>query len=172
MRPEKESILAEVRGNVEAADFTILADYRGLTVEQMAALRGRMRENGTRVQVVKNALLRRAAADLGRPVNESSLEGPVCMIWGEGDVTAVAKALKKFAAEFELPVVKGGILGERALSAEDVKAMADMPSREIMLGMFVGTVAAPMTQLAGVMTQKLLSILYVLKAAAEKESGE
>jgi len=168
MRPEKTAMLKEVQGHLESSGFAILVDYRGLTVEEFTALRGQLREQGSRVQVVRNAFFRRAATDLGRPVEANALEGPTAMIWGDGDVTQVAKTLKTFAKQFQRPVVKGGLLGARALSSADVEEMAGMPSREVMLGRFVGTVAAPMTQLVGVMNQKLLSLLYALQAAAEK----
>jgi len=172
MRPEKKAIAEEVRGRLESAGFAIMVDYRGLSVEQISDLRGRLREANARLQVVGNVFLSRAAADLGRELHDGILDGPTAMVSGDSDVTVVAKVLKDFAKGSDLPVVKGGLLGKKAFSAADVDVMASLPSREVMLARLVGTVAAPMTQLVGVMNQKLCSLLYVLKAIADKESGE
>lgn len=169
MRPEKQSIKEELRERLAGIEFAFLADYRGLTVAQMQALRGQLADARASVHVVKNSLLRLAAADQGWQVPDEALQGPVALIAGSGDVTETAKILRTFRRANERPTLKGGRLGTRQLTVEDIVAMADMPPREVLLGRVVGTVAAPMTQLVGVMQQKVLSLLYVLKAAGDKK---
>lgn len=172
MRSEKVSIVNELRDKIDAADFTILTDYLGLTVEQITELRSRLNGVKSRAQVVKNTALSKAVAALGCDSVDDMLNGSTAIITGSGDVTNVAKLLKDFARDHKRPVVKGGLLGGRQISGDDVLVMASLPSRESLLGTFVGTVAAPMTQLVGVMNQKVLTLLYVLQAAADKKNGE
>jgi len=172
MRPGKKAIFDEVRGNLDSAGFTILADYRGMSVEQMSDLRRRLCKLDGRLQVVKNSMFSKVAEDLGWTVHDNCLHDPTVMVTGAEDVVLVAKLLKDFVKETGLPLIKGGVLAKRAISGDEVNAMADMPSRDSMLAMFVGTVAAPMTQMVGVLNQKVLTLLYVLKEAADKKSGE
>jgi large subunit ribosomal protein L10 len=171
MRPEKKAIVEEVRRKLEAASYVFLVDYRGLTVEQFAQLRSRLHDTGATVQVIKNSLFGRAATDMGTEDVLSLLDGPLAMVVGDGDVTETAKALKRFVDENELPLLKGGMLGDRLLSSDDLKQMAAIPPREVMLARAVGTLAAPMSQLVGVLNQKLLTLLYVLKAIQDKKGG-
>ena len=89
-----------------------------------------------------------------------------------GDVTVVAKLLTKFIKDNERPALKGGRFGTEALSATDIEDMATIPSREVLLGKLVGTIAAPLSQVVGVLNQKVSSLLYVLKAVEEKKSKE
>lgn len=161
MRPEKESIVNEICGRLESSDYVFLVDYRGLTVEQLENLRSRLQQPDACFQVVKNAFLKCAVKD-----DEISvfLEGPTAMIFGGSNITQVAKALKNFKVENNLPIVKGGKLGDRLLSPDDIVEMAGIPSRDVLFGKLAWTICAPMTQLVGVMKQKVLSLLYVLQA--------
>lgn len=148
----------------------LVADYRGLTVEQLRALREQLKAEKTGLHVLKNSMLRHAGAAEGMDGLERFLDGPSAIIAGDGEVTRVARALRKFIKENERPVLKGGLIERQAYGAADVDALADLPAREVMLGIFVGTVAAPMSRLAGVFRQKASSLLYVLKAAEEKKA--
>lgn len=169
MRPEKKAIIEEIAGLLESAGFVFLVDYRGLTVDQLSELRRRLREFDGRMTVVKNRLLVRASQDAGGPDIGGLLIGPTAVVSAPGDAAQVAKMLKGFIKETTLPVIKGGQLGQQVLSAADIEAIALIPPREQLLGMLVGTIAAPMTQLVGVVQQKLASLVYVLKAVEEKK---
>jgi len=169
MRDEKASMVDEVRQCVGAAEYLFLADYLGLSVDQMGELRTCLREKGASLKVVKNAFLGIALGDDLKARMQESLQGPTALIAGTGDATEVAKALKEFAAGNNLPVLKSGCLNNTVLSSEDIAAMADLPSRDVLLGTLVGTIAAPMTQLVGVASAKVRSLLYVLKAVEEKK---
>lgn len=166
MRPEKQSIADEVRKNVEGSVFVLLADYRGLSVSQTNDLRDKLSATKTRFQVVKNRTL-----NLVEPGLADGLTGPSAMVYGSGDVVTVAKTLRDFIKDNGLPVIKIGKLEGTILSAEDIKHLAGLPSREQLYAQVVGTLAAPMTQLVGVMNQKLCSLLYVLKAIQEKKEA-
>jgi large subunit ribosomal protein L10 len=169
MRPEKISIVGDIRETIDSAEYVLFADYGGMTMEQFHDLRGRLRKNDARVKVVKNAFMRVVAEEKKWALGE--LQGSTAMVAGQGDVSAVAKLLKDFAKETNKGEVKSGVMGEAILSADDVKAIAELPPREVLLAILLGTMAAPMSQLVGVMNQKLASIVYVLKAAADKKSA-
>jgi large subunit ribosomal protein L10 len=170
-RPEKIAIIEEVRTRLDEAGFVILADCQGMDVETMGELRGRLLSQSSTLLVAKNTYLGKASEDIGWTEAEQFLAGPTALITGTGDVSVVAKTLQKFAKETSKPSVKGGRLGETTLSADDVKDIADIPSREVLYAMVAGTLAAPMTQLVGVFQQKVSSLLYVLKAVEEKKSN-
>lgn len=171
MRAEKLAVVDEIRSRLEDSEFAILAGYQGLTVEQISELRAKLREDKSSLLVVKNALLSRAAADSDWKGVETLLEGPLALVAGTGDVTVVAKALAEFRKANQLPTILGGMLRGRLLSSDDVIAMSKIPPREVLLGQVVGTVAAPMSGLVGVMKQKVASLVYCLKAIEEKKAA-
>lgn len=171
MRPEKESIISEVREKMSDAVFVIIADYQGLTVAKTDDLRKRLLKADARIQVVKNRIVSHIAKDAGLGAMRDHLSGPSAMVYGKGDVSQAAKILKDFIKEHEKPVIKVGALEGVVLTAKDVEQLASLPSRETLLGMMVGTLAAPMSQLVGVFQQKASSLLYVLKAAADKKGN-
>lgn len=171
MRPEKEAILKEISAAVEASEHVLLADYSGMKVKHFGMLRSDLQGVGARATVVKNSLLGVALKQLDRSVPEDALSGKTLLVTGGTDITAVAKSLKSFIKDQKLLDLKGGSLNTQLLSAADIEAMADMPSREVLLGQLVGTVQAPMTQLVGVMNQKVSSLLYVLTAIEEKKKN-
>lgn len=171
MRPEKESIIEEIRGKVTDSVFVILADYQGLSVEKTDQLRQRLIKADAKMQVVKNRMLGHIAADAGLGAMRDHLSGPSAMVYGKGDVSQAAKILKEFIKEHEKPVIKAGAMEGVVLTAAEVEQLASLPSREALLSMVVGTIAAPMSQLVGVFQQKASSLLYVLKAAADKKEN-
>lgn len=170
-RPEKTSITGELKGHIEGSVFVILTDFAGMKVEHSAQLRNELHPHKTEFHVVKNRLFEKAVESTELAGLCDHLSGPTAMITGSGDVVTVAKILKKFSKENDLPTVKMGALRGVILSAADVATLADLPSREELLGQFVGTLAAPMTQTVGVLNQKLSSLLYVLKAVQDKKEA-
>lgn len=170
-RPEKIAIREEVRSRMSDSGYVILTDCRGMNVAGMTELRAKLRGAKSRLLVVPNSFLKLASQDLGWGEVERFLEGPTAMITGTGEVTQVAKVLKDFVkTASKPPSVKGGWFEMKALSSGDVEAIASLPSREVMLGRVVGTIAAPMTRLAGLLQQKVASVLYVLKAVEDKKT--
>ena len=154
---------------MQGAQFLIVTDYKGLDVAGMSQLRSKLRGVQAEFHVVQNSLVRLVAKDLGQAGLEPGLTGPSAMISGSGEVALAAKVLRDFIKEKEKPTVKIGALQGAILSAQDVGAIADLPSREQLYGMLVGTLAAPMQRLVGTLNQKLASVVYVLKAYQEQK---
>ncbi len=171
MRPEKKSIVNEIKESLDASEFVYLADYRGLSVQKLAELRKALAGAEAKMHVYKNRYLGVAMGEERRSELAGSLIGPTGTFTGTGDPTAVAKVLVKFNKENKLPVLKGGALNDIILTDSDIKAMATIPPREILLSQLVGTVQAPMSALVGVMTAKVSSLLYVLNAIEDKKKN-
>ena len=168
-RPEKKAIIGEIRQRLVDGEFLILADCRGLNVERLTELRGQLDDAQSRLVVSKNSFIGLALQDIGWNDVVRFLDGPTAVITGTGEISGVARLLRDYAKGKGLPTLKGGRFGEQTLTSEDIDVFASLPSREVLLGQVVGTIAAPMTQLVGVFQQKVLSLLYLLKAAAEKK---
>jgi large subunit ribosomal protein L10 len=171
MRPEKQSIANEIKAHLADAGFVILTDFTGMDTAKTALLRRSLKECQARFQVVPNRLFGFVAKELGYAGIEAGLKGPTGLVFGAGDVADAAKALKEFAKTNKIPVVKIGHLDGALLSAADVEMLATLPSKKVMQGVLVGTIAAPMSNLVGVMNQKLASLVYVLKAVADKKTA-
>jgi len=169
MRPEKKSIYDEISARVGDSEYLLVAEYQGLKVEQISDLRRQLRKEGSRMQVVKNRLVRLIAREKGWEKIEPSLKGQLAIVTGKNIVQA-AKTLKKFNGASGMPQVKAGYMGNVYLSAAQIDVLAELPPREVLLGQVVGTIAAPLTRLVGVLQQKVLSIVYVLKAIENKKN--
>lgn len=167
-RPEKVSVVKEVKAKIENSDAALLTEYRGLTVKQLADLRATIRSNGGEYKVYKNTLVRFAVRDLDIADIEQSLTGPTAIAFVKGDAAAVAKSLRDFSRANPNLIVKGGILGDKALSAADATALADLPSREVLLAQLAGMLAAPMSQFASVLQALPRNLAYGLQALADK----
>jgi large subunit ribosomal protein L10 len=172
MRPEKQSIFEEIKAKVADSTFVIVADYQGLTVDKTDLLRQQLGKAGARIQVVKNRVFGHVANEAGLGAMRDHLVGPSAMVYGKGDAALTAKIIKDFVKEHKKPVVKIGALEGIVLSASEVEQLASLPSRETLLSMVVGTIAAPMSSLVGVFQQKVSSLLYVLQAAADKKGNQ
>jgi len=163
LRPEKQAMYEEVKESVSGALYMLLADCTGMSMPDTLELKKQLGDVDAKSKVVKNRMLGRICEDLG------TLTGPTTMICGSSDVVEVAKILEKFSNEKKTPVVKGGMLEGSVLSAEDVVSLAKLPGKKELQAKLVGTLAAPMTQVVGVMNQKVCSLLYVLNAVSEKK---
>jgi len=165
---EKVTMAAEIEGRVSGALYMILADYDGMDMPMTNEFKNSLRKNGASYNVVKNRMLNRAM-----PEDISALlKGQTAMIYGEGDVVEVAKVIKKFTAANQKPVVKGGFVEGKAVTADDVVALAKLPSKDVLRAILLGTLQAPCSQLVGVMNQKVASLVYVLSAVKEKREQE
>ncbi len=172
-RPEKLAIQRELSEKLSQSDFVIFVDYMGLNVEQLTDVRSRLRAQEARFQVVPNKQLAHVVKSLGWTGDAQGwFQGPTAMVVGPGQIVEVSKALRSFSKETKLAPVKGGCWNGAALTSEDVSALADLPSREVLLSRFVGTLAAPMTQLAGVLNEKAASVVRVLKAFENKRNEQ
>lgn len=165
IRPEKIAIDMELKEHVSQAAYMIIADYTGMDMPATTSLKDSLNDSGARFSVVKNRMLARSfdsnATDL--------LKGQSAMIYGDGDVVEVAKIINKFRKENEVPLIKGGIFEGKSINAEEVEELAKLPSKEVLYSMLVGTLQAPMSQVVGVMNNKVSSLVYVLEAARNKK---
>ncbi|MGH9149945.1 MAG: 50S ribosomal protein L10, partial [Acidimicrobiales bacterium] len=145
-RPEKVAVVDEVRGRFQSSSAAILADYRGLKVKDLSALRRTVRAAGGDFKIYKNTLVRFAAAAAGLTGLDDLLTGPTAITFVDTDAVPVAKALREYGRANPLLVVKGGVLGGRVLSAGEAGALADLASRDVLLARLAGALAAPMQQ--------------------------
>ena len=173
-RPEKVAVVNEVRRRFSESDAVLLTEYRGIKVSEMAQLRAALRQAGGEYTVYKNTLVRFAARELGLDL-EDQLTGPTAIAFvptgGGGDPVSVAKALREFAKGNPNLVIKGGVLGEKLLSAGDADALADVAPREELLARLAGLMAAPMQQFAGLLQAVPRSFAYGLAALIEQKGG-
>jgi large subunit ribosomal protein L10 len=168
----KVEVVAEVKTRIEAASASIVSEYRGLSVAEMAELRDALAAVGGDYKIFKNTLVRRAI-DGGdyQPLSEY-LSGPSALTFVQGDISAVAKALRDFARANPLLVIKGGLADGSLLSPADLAALADLPPREVLLARLAGALAAPMQQMAGLLQALPRNMAYGISALIEqREAG-
>ncbi len=170
-RQEKVAVVDEVTAKLEASTAVIVTEYRGMTVGQLAALRRQLLPAGGEYKVYKNTLARFAAEKAGMPGLADLLVGPSAITFITGDAAAVAKTLRDAAKTTPLLVLKGGVIGGKVISAKDVEALADLPSREVLLAQFAGALQAPMAKMAGLLQAMPRNFAYGLKALIDQKSA-
>jgi len=169
-RSEKERQVAELTERLRGADTLIVADYRGLTMAQIDALRTRLLEQGARFTVVKNTLTRRAAEAAGADSLLAMLEGPtaIAFLESDGDPAAVAKALQDAARETQVLAVRGGVLQGRPVTSEEIAELATLPSVEILRSQVLGAITAPLTAIVALFTTPLTDLVGLIDARIEQ----
>jgi large subunit ribosomal protein L10 len=170
-RPEKVAVVDEVRERLRKADAVIVTEYRGLKVKDLAALRRSIAPLGAEYRVFKNTLVRIAASD-DLEGFASLLTGPTALAFVDGDAAAVTKTLREFSKTNPLLLIKGGLLGNSVLGPEATAALADLPSREVLLARLAGALAAPLQNLAGLLAAVPRNFAYGLSALRDKRSAE
>src|SRR5271168_3870987 len=167
----KVAVVDEVRSRIGEASASIVSEYRGLSVAELAELRTTLAAVGGDYRIFKNTLVRRAI-DGGeyQPLSEY-LSGPSALTFVQGDVSAVAKALKDFARANPLLVIKGGLADGSLLSSSELSALADLPSKDVLLARLAGALAAPMQQLAGLLQALPRNLAYGLSALIDQRGG-
>jgi len=167
-RAEKIAVVDEVREKLSGAGAAILTEYRGLKVAELETLRRSLRRAGGEYKIYKNTLVRFATRDLGMDGLDALLVGPTAIAFASDDVPGVAKALRDFSRTNPLLVVKGGVMGTSVLTAGDAAALAEIPSREVLLAQFAGLMAAPLQQFAGLLQALPRNFAYGLKALIDQ----
>jgi large subunit ribosomal protein L10 len=168
MRPEKNLIVDEVKQRLNNSPFVLLTDYTGMNIDHFNELRNRLSAQKSEYRVVKNTLLKRALRDLELPALNGNLSGQTAVVLGEKDVTGAAKVLKNFAKEFSKPVIKLGIVDRVLVSKDELMALADLPSREVLLSQLLGLINEPATRLARLIRTPAGQIAQVIRANSEK----
>lgn len=146
-REEKSATIQEIAGQIEASEAIFAVDYRGISVPQAAELRSKLRESDAGFRIVKNRLTKLAAEQAGESRLDDLLQGPTALTFVRGDTAQAAKAISTFNKEHDVLTFKGGFMGETVLDPETFKAIALMPSRDVLIGQFAGVVASPITGL-------------------------
>jgi large subunit ribosomal protein L10 len=172
-KEDKERVVAELTEKLRRSESLIVADYRGLTMPQIDALRGRLLEHGAKFTVVKNTLTRRAAEAAGADVLLTLLEGPsaIAFIEAEGDPVAVAKALADSARETRVLEIRGGVMQGRPISAADVEELSTLPPLEVLRGQVIGAVIAPLNNLLALVNAPLQNLVGLIDARIEQLGG-
>jgi len=171
----KADVIDEIRRRLDTADAAVLTEYRGLTVSEIANLRAALRPASTDYKIFKNTLARRAASDAGLGDLVEELQGPVAIAFVRqegGDAVTAAKALRDFARGNPNLVVKGGILGDRLLTTNDVEALAEIPPRAELLARLAGGFQAPLTKAAGLFQAFTRNFAYGIKAYIDQRTEE
>jgi len=171
-RPEKVAVVDEVRERFSASHAAILTEYRGMKVKELSALRRSLAPFGGEYKVYKNTLVTLAARQVGLADLEPLLHGPTGVAFITGDAAGVAKALREFSRTNPALVVKGGVLGEKVIGAAEAAALAELPSREVLLVQLAGAIAAPMQQFAGLLQALPRNLAYGLAALRDKREAE
>jgi len=170
-RQEKVAVVDEVAEKLSAADAVIITEYRGLKVSQLGGLRRQLRDAGGEYKVYKNTLARLGAEKAGVDGLSDLLVGPTGITFITGDAAAVAKALRDAAKANPLLVLRGGIVGGKVISAKDVEALAELPSREVLLARFAGALQAPLVKTAGLLQAMPRNFAYGLKALIDSKQA-
>ena len=170
-RPEKVAVVAEIAAKLSAAPAVFVSEYRGMTVSGLAVLRGELRKAGDEHKVYKNTLARLAAREAGLDVLEEFLVGPTSITFAGDDTVGAAKALYAASKSNPILILKGGALGAAALSADDIKALADLPSREELLARIAGALQAPLVKTAGLLQALPRNFAYGLSALIDQQTA-
>jgi len=170
-RPEKVESVEALLQRLKESSGTLLTDYRGMTVKAMGELRRALRLRGAAYQVVKNTLMKRAAAESGYEGLAEWLEGPTAAVFLGEDPVAPAKALVDFAkANANLPAIKGGFVEGLKLSPGRVRELADLPPKDMLLARLVGTLQAPMSGLLATLQAPMALLAATLQGLSDKKS--
>jgi len=169
-RDQKAAVIDEVAAQISDSEAVFAVDYRGISVPQAAELRTTLRAADSTFTVVKNTLAERAADEAGAEGLKELLQGPTAMTFVRGDAAAAAKALRDFrrGTQNTLLEFKGGWMNGQALTPEDVDAIAQLPSREVLYGRLVGMVASPLTGLAAAMGGLIGGLARQLQAISDQ----
>jgi large subunit ribosomal protein L10 len=156
----KQQAVDEITSKLRESSCTVVADYRGLNVKQVTELRRQLREAGIEFTVLKNSLVRRATAGAELTELDAALTGPTAIAFSKEDAVAPAKLLSDFAKKNDALKLKGGIVEGQVMNADQIKAIADLPSRDGLLSMLLSVLQAPMRNFA-----------LAVKAVAEKQEA-
>jgi len=169
MNPDKQIIIDELLERVKTSPYVLVVEYTGMTVPQFTEFRQRLAAAGAECHVAKNRFMKKVLDDAGLPDIGEQLIGQTAFITGEGEFPAAAKVVKNFVKEFKMPEIKVGILDGSVLDETGVKTIADLPSRDVLLGILLGTINAPATAVARILNEPGASLARVIQAKFNPE---
>ena len=168
MRTEKQFLTKEYVARLNASPFFLVVDYKGLNVGHFSELRKRLLKAGAELHVIKNSVFRIAVKEAGVGDLASSLAGQIAVVTGQRDISAAAKAIKTFQAEFDRPKLQFGFLGSQRLEKDAVLILADLPSLEVLRGKLLGLLQAPASQLVRLLNTPAAQLARVLQARVDQ----
>lgn len=168
---EKQQLVGEIKERLQSSGGLIMADYRGLSVKAMQALRGRLRDAGAEITVYKNSLTEIAVRELDMPSMGEYLEGPTALVFTPEDPVASAKAMMDFAKDNKVFAVKGGYIDGALVSADQVKAIASLPSREELIAKIMGSMLSPVRGFMAMANAPAGALARALQAVADQKAA-
>ena len=168
----KQAIVQEIADKMKNAQGTVVVDYRGLNVEEVTELRKKARENNIDYKVYKNSMMRFAAKEAGVEGLLDVLVGPTAIAFCEDDPVAPAKLINDFAGEHKALEIKAGVVEGKVLDVAGVKALAELPPREVLVAKVLGGLNAPISGFANVLNANLKGLVVALNAIAEQKGAE
>ncbi|MFC1991572.1 50S ribosomal protein L10 [Chloroflexota bacterium] len=172
-REKKAEIIDSLEETFSRSTSAIFTDYRGLTTSEVTALRRKLQETGGEYRIVKNTLARFAAERAGMEDLDSAFEGPVAIAFGYNEVTEPAKIVANYIRDARIELgIKGGFLGNRLLTAEEVITLSTLPSREVLLARVLGQMNSPITALVNCLASPIRGLIGVLQAQIKQVEGE
>jgi large subunit ribosomal protein L10 len=168
----KQAAVAELKDELSKSKAAIVADYRGLTVSDIQAVRRALRSEGITYRVVKNRLAKIAAQEAGREQLNELLEGPTALAMGSSDEVTLARAFLDAIRPYKSVVVRGGMIGETRIDAGSINRMASLPGREVLLAQLAGGMASPLATMASLLAAPLRNLAYALAQVAETKGQQ
>jgi large subunit ribosomal protein L10 len=169
-KDQKAALVDELAEQIRSAEAIFAVDYRGISVAQAAELRTRLRDAETRFRIVKNSLTERASDKAGADSLKPMLEGPTALAFVSGDAALAAKALSDAGRTLGTLEFKGGLMDGTALTADDVRSIARLPSRDVLHAQLVGTIAAPLSGLVRTLNALIAGVAIQLQQIAEQKA--
>lgn|SRR5690554_1466580 len=171
-KPEKVAIVQEIQERLSKVQGAVITDYRGLDVAEITELRKQLREAGVEYKVLKNTLTILAAREAGLDGIVEYLSGPTAIAFGYDDPVVAAKIISDFAKKNKELEIKGGLVEGKALNADGVKALADLPSREVLLSMVLRGMQAPIAGMVNVLQGNIRNFVYALEAVRKQKEEQ
>jgi large subunit ribosomal protein L10 len=168
-REQKAAVVDQIAAQIGSAEAIYAVDYRGITVAQVADLRAKLRDAETTLRVVKNSLTELAADKAGATDLKPLLQGPTALALVQGDAAQAAKALNDTARQLHILEFKGGLLNGNVLTADEIRSIARLPSREVLEAQLVGTIAAPLSGLVRTLNALIAGIAIQLQAIVDMD---
>ena len=167
----KKQVVLEIKEKMEQSKGILFYDYRGLNVEEVTDLRNQFRAAGVEYHVIKNSMLKRAADMLEIQGLDSTLAGPTAVAFGISDPVAPAKVLVEFVKKVKKTEIKAGVLGTKVIDVKGIEALAELPSREQLIGQLAGTLQAPISGLARSLSGIICKLGYALNAVKDQKQA-
>jgi large subunit ribosomal protein L10 len=168
----RETLVNRVKEHADSTGNLFLLSYSRLSTAKITEFRKRLKKANAQMYVSKNAITRLAFGMLEHKDLAQLVDGQTALVWTNGDSVEVSKVIVGFTKECDAIRVRGGLLNGRVLVKDDVVRLSDLPSREVLLAMLLGTIQAPLTRLAGALNGKTRELLSVLKQLSEKKGGK